>query len=181
MLQVSHILTFFTQRQSQVIACYYYYYYYYCKAMKTLALLFSFAFVLVFTAPTKTSDEINLLQRIMKEANKTLNEDPEALLDHLVPAEFNQDRCRLHGPQDFCIAKKILSNINKMQFGTPNNIKTISRVLEQYNTFHPFNCTVKKNWDEEQLRTLLMNLYNCAQAIYARPHPVTHHKTTLAL
>ncbi|KAM9513676.1 uncharacterized protein ACWYII_047014 [Salvelinus alpinus] len=180
MLQVSHILTFFTPRQSQVIACYYYYYYYYCKAMKTLALLFSFAFVLVFTAPTKTSEELHLLQRIMKEANKTLNEDPEALLDHLVPAEFNEDRCRLHGPKYFCIAKKILSNINKMQFGTPDNIETISRVLEQYNKLHTFNCTVV-NGDEEQLRALLKKLYNCAQAIYARPHPVTHHKTTPAL
>nr|CDK69043.1 interleukin-4/13b1 precursor [Oncorhynchus mykiss] len=150
--------------------------------MKTLALLFSFAFVLVFTAPTKTPDEIHLLQRIMKEANKTLKEGPEALLNHLVPAEFKQDRCKSHGPKDFCIAETILSNINKTQYGTSdNNIETISRVLEQYNKLHPSNCTMKTNGDEEQLRGLLMNLYNCAQAIYSRPHPVTHHKTTPAL
>lgn len=45
--------------------------------MKTLALLFSFAFVLVFTAPTKTSDEHHLLRRIMIKANKTRDEGPE--------------------------------------------------------------------------------------------------------
>uniref|UniRef100_A0A8C7F4Z3 Interleukin-4 n=1 Tax=Oncorhynchus kisutch TaxID=8019 RepID=A0A8C7F4Z3_ONCKI len=146
---------------------------------KMLSPLFSLniplAAVLVFTAPTKTPDEIYPLQRIMKEANKTLKEGPEALLNHLVPAEFNQDRY-------FCIAETILSNINKTQYGTSdNNVETISRVLEQYNKLHPSNCTMKKNGDEEQLRALLMNLYNCAQAIYSRPHSVTHHKTTPTL
>ncbi|XP_045573838.1 uncharacterized protein [Salmo salar] len=150
--------------------------------MKTLALLFSFAFVLVFTAPTKTSDEHHLLRRIMIKANKTRDEGPEALLDSLVPAQFNQVRCKEHGPKDFCIAEKILSNINEEQYGTSdNNIGTISRELKQYNMLHPSNCTVKNNVDEEQLRALLMNLYDCAQIIYARPHPVTHHKTTPAL
>uniref|UniRef100_A0A4W5QI21 Interleukin-4 n=1 Tax=Hucho hucho TaxID=62062 RepID=A0A4W5QI21_9TELE len=180
MLQVSHILTLFTPRQYQVIACYYYYC---CKAMKTLALFFSFAFVLVFTAPTKKLDEkYHLLQRIIIEANKTLNEGPEALLDSLVPADFNEDRCRANGPKDFCIAEMILSGINQTQYRTPDNrTETISRVLKQYNAFHPTNCNMKKNGDEEQLRALLINLYKCAQVIYSRHHPVAHHKTTPAL
>jgi hypothetical protein len=36
-------------------------------------------------------------------------------------------------PKDFCIAETILSNINKKQYGTSDNVETISRVLEQYN------------------------------------------------
>ncbi|KAK6298015.1 hypothetical protein J4Q44_G00310700 [Coregonus suidteri] len=113
----------------------------------------------------------------MHEVNKTLNGGPEfqALLDSLVPAGFDQDRCRANGPEDFCIAEKILSDINYKQYGI-KDILIISRVLKQYNKFHPSKCTVKENDDEEQLHDLLTNLYNCAQVIYSRHHPAAHHK-----
>uniref|UniRef100_A0A4W5RFF1 Interleukin n=1 Tax=Hucho hucho TaxID=62062 RepID=A0A4W5RFF1_9TELE len=133
--------------------------------MKTVALLFSFAFVLVFTAPT---DESIQLHTISYEANKILNGGLEfqALLDSLVPAGFNQDRCRADGPEDFCIAETILSAISHTQFGIPlNTLSKIRRVLNQYNKFHPTNCTVKENDDEEQLHDLLTNLCICSQVV----------------
>ncbi|XP_045580154.1 uncharacterized protein [Salmo salar] len=147
--------------------------------MKTVTLLFSFAFVLVFTAPT---DETHLLLTIIDEANKILNGGLEfqALVDSLVPAGFDQDRCRENGPEDFCIAETILSAINHAQYRSPlNNISKISRVLKLYNKFHPTNCTVKENGDEEQLHDLLTNLFNCAQAIYSCPSPCRSSQTTL--
>ncbi|XP_052343579.1 uncharacterized protein LOC127913894 [Oncorhynchus keta] len=149
--------------------------------MKTVALLFSFAFVLVFTAPT---DETHLLHRVIYEVNKILKGGLEfqALLDSLVPAGFDQDRCRANGPKDFCIAETILSAMSHNRHGIPfNNISKISRVLKQYNKFHPANCTVKENGDEEQLRDLLTNLFNCAQVIYSRPPPCRSSQTTLEL
>uniref|UniRef100_A0A8C7J168 Uncharacterized LOC109879483 n=1 Tax=Oncorhynchus kisutch TaxID=8019 RepID=A0A8C7J168_ONCKI len=101
--------------------------------MKTVALLFSFAFVLVFTAPT---DETHLLITVIYEVNKILKGGLEfqALLDSLVPAGFDQDRCRANGPKDFCIAETILSAISHTRHRIPlNNISKISRVLKQYN------------------------------------------------
>ncbi|KAM9412984.1 uncharacterized protein ACWYII_025048 [Salvelinus alpinus] len=144
--------------------------------MKTVALLFSFTFALVFTTVT---DETHLLDTLICEVKKILNGGPElqALLDRLVPAGFDQDRCRANGPEDFCIAETILSAISHTQHRIPlNNISKISRVLKQYNKFHLTNCTVKENDDEEQLRSLLTNLKKCAQVIYSRPHPAVHRK-----
>uniref|UniRef100_A0AAY5K8E9 Interleukin n=1 Tax=Esox lucius TaxID=8010 RepID=A0AAY5K8E9_ESOLU len=139
--------------------------------MKTVALLF-FAFELVYTAPTQ--DEHHLLKRIMDTVNDLLKTGPEEFLSSIVPHQFDRERCGRKGPEDFCIAEKILTDINYTKYGIPEN-REIHRFLIQYNKFHPNNCTVDKDEEEEQLRALLEDLYCCAQVKYSR----RNHKRTV--
>uniref|UniRef100_A0A3P8ZA75 Interleukin-4 n=1 Tax=Esox lucius TaxID=8010 RepID=A0A3P8ZA75_ESOLU len=126
--------------------------------MKTVALLF-FAFVLVYTAPTQ-NDEYHILRNIINNVSKLL-EDPEhkAIINNV---------CLQFQPEDFCIAEEILSKMNSTKYVIPENILKIDRLLIQYNKFHPTNCTVTLNKDEEQLRDLLKDLGCCAQFKYSR-------------
>uniref|UniRef100_A0A3P9ANT7 Uncharacterized protein n=1 Tax=Esox lucius TaxID=8010 RepID=A0A3P9ANT7_ESOLU len=131
--------------------------------MKTVALLF-FAFVLVYTAPTQ-NDEYHILRNII---NNVFVYKYCKKNDIMVPSGFDKSHCISTGPEDFCIAEEILSKMNSTKYVIPENILKIDRLLIQYNKFHPTNCTVTLNKDEEQLRDLLKDLGCCAQFKYSR-------------
>uniref|UniRef100_A0A3P8ZA48 Uncharacterized protein n=1 Tax=Esox lucius TaxID=8010 RepID=A0A3P8ZA48_ESOLU len=142
--------------------------------MKTVALLF-FAIALGYSAPITEPTEHKYEHRLLKD----IMDDVTELLKEIHHKGFINNVCLIFQPEEFCIAEKILSDINSTQNGIPEKIRKINRVLKQYNMFNPTNCTVTKNEDEEQLRVLLQDLGCCAQDKYSHWNHKRANKTLI--